>query len=108
MKIRTSAALAAMLGIATASVCALQVQAGGDKIAFPESYDKGVMYFSFDRPDTKQYRDIYITPAAIDALKKGEPVPSGTVITTVIYKAKLDADNNPVKDANGRYIKTDL
>ncbi len=108
MKIRTSAALAAMLGIATASVFAVQVQAGGDKIAFPENYDKGVMYFSFDKADTKQYRDIYITPAAIDALKKGEPAPSGTVITTVIYKAKLDADNNPVKDANGRYIKTDL
>ena len=34
--------------------------------------------------------------------------PSGTVITTVIYKAKLDGDGNPVKDAGGRYIKSDL
>ena len=108
MKFTTSAALAAALGLVTASVVALQVQAGGDKIAFPDNYDKGVMYFSLDRPDTKQYRDIFITPAAIDALKKGEPAPSGTVITTVIYKAKLDGDGNPVKDAGGRYIKSDL
>jgi hypothetical protein len=108
MKFTTSAALAATLGVLTASVVTLQVRAGGDKIAFPDNYDKGVMYFSLDRPDTKQYRDIYVTPAAIDALKKGEPAPSGTVITTVIYKAKLDGDGNPVKDAGGRYIKTDL
>jgi hypothetical protein len=108
MQAYKSAAVAAALGIVTASVVTLQVRAGGDKIAFPESYDKGVMYYSFDRPDVKQYRETYVTPAAIDALNKGEPVPSGTVITTVLYKAQLDADGNPVKDANGRFIKTDL
>ena len=108
MHARKSAAMAAVLGIVTASAVALQVRAGGDKIAFPENYDKGVMYLSMDRPDTKQYRDYFVTPAAVDALKKGEVAPSGTVITSVIYKAKLDADGNPVKDADGRFIKTDL
>jgi hypothetical protein len=66
------------------------------------------MYYSFDRPDAKQYRETFVTPAAIDALKKDQPVPSGTVITTVLYKAQLDADGNPVKDGNGRFIKSDL
>jgi hypothetical protein len=108
MKVRTSAAAAAALGLVTASVLVLQVRAGGDKIAFPDNYDKGVMYFSFDKPDAKQFREIYVTPGAIAALNKGEAAPSGTVITQVLYKAKLDADGNPVKDANGHFIKTDI
>jgi len=60
-------------------------------VAFPENFAQGVMYYSFDRPDVKHYRETFVTPAAIDALKNGQPVPSGTVITTVLYKAKLDA-----------------
>jgi Cytochrome P460 len=87
---------------------AAQVRAGGDKVAFPENYAKGVMYYSFDRPDVKQYRETFVTPAAIDALKNGQAVPSGTVITTVLHKAQLDRAGNPVKDANGRFVKGDL
>ena len=105
---RKSAALAVALGIAAASVVALQVRAGGDKVAFPENYDKGVMYFAFDHATTKTYRELFIGAAAIDALKKGEAVPSGTAITMVIYKTKQGADGNPEKDANGRFVKTEL
>ena len=108
MNTRRLGAIAAVLGIVAASVFALQVRAGGEKVAFPENYAQGVMYYSFDRPDAKQYRETFVTPAAIDALKKDQPVPSGTVITTVLYKAQLDADGNPVKDGNGRFIKSDL
>jgi hypothetical protein len=108
MMTRKSAVLGAALGIAGASVLALQVHAGGDKIAFPDNYAAGVMYYPFDHAASKTYREIFVTPAAIAALKKGEPVPTGTVIVTVIYKAKLGADGNPEKDANGRFIKTDL
>ena len=81
------------------------VRAGGDKIAFPENYAKGVMYWSFDRADNKQHRDYYAPKAAIDAAKKGQPLPSGTVLTMVQYSTKLGADGNPEKDANGRFIK---
>jgi hypothetical protein len=102
------AAIAAALGIGAASAVVLQVNAGGEKVAFPENYTQGVMYYSFDRPDVKQYRESFVTPAAIDALKNGKSVPSGTVITTVLYKAQLDANSNPVKDANGRFVKGDL
>ena len=66
------------------------------------------MFTTVDRADNKQYREIYTSQAAIDAAKKGEPLPDGTVITLVQYKAKLGADGNPEKDANGRFIKTDL
>jgi hypothetical protein len=83
------------------------VRAGGDKVAFPADYAKGVLYTTVDRADVKQFRELYAPKAAIDAVKAGKEIPSGTVITMVNYKAKLGADGNPEKDANGRFIKTD-
>ena len=82
--------------------------AGGDKVAFPADYDKGVMFTTVDRPDNKQYREVFTSRAAIDAAKKEQRLPSGTVITLVQYAAKLDAAGNPEKDANGRFIKTNI
>ena len=89
-------------------VFASHVRAGGDKVAFPEGFDKGVLYTTVDRADNKQYRELYTSQAAVDAAKKGQPMPDGTVVTLVQYKAKLGADGNPEKDANGRFIKTDI
>jgi hypothetical protein len=89
-------------------VFASHVRAGGDKVVFPDGFDKGVMFTTVDRPDNKQYREFYTSPAAIEAAKKGEALPSGTVITMLQYKAKLDAQGNPEKDANGRFIKGDV
>jgi len=89
-------------------VFASHVRAGGDKVAFPEGFDKGVLYTTVDRADNKQYRELYTSQAAVDAAKKGQPMPDGTVVTLVQYKAKLGADGNPEKDANGRFIKADL
>jgi hypothetical protein len=83
----------------------LSVRAGGDKIVFPE-YAKGVVYMTLDMPAEKQVRDFYTSRAAVDAAKKGTPLPDGTVITSVQFAAKLDAQGNPEKDANGRFIKT--
>jgi Cytochrome P460 len=84
------------------------VRAGGDKIAFPENYAKGVLYTTVDRPDNKQYRELFSTPGAIAALKAGQPIPSGTVLTLVQYKAVLNAAGEPEKDAGGRFMKGDL
>ena len=84
------------------------VRAGGDNVVFPENYAKGVLYTTVDRADNKQYRELYSTPEAIAALKGGQAIPSGTVLTLVQYKAKLDASGQPEKDANGRFIKGDL
>jgi hypothetical protein len=97
----------ALVGIGIFAV-ATQVRAGGDLVKFPEGFDKGVLYTTVDRADNKQYRELYTSQAAVDAAKKGEPMPDGTVITLVQYRAKLGADGNPEKDANGRFIKTDV
>jgi hypothetical protein len=90
-----------------AIVVTVAVRAGPDNVKFPVNYAKGVLYTSVDRADNKQYRELYVTRFALDEVKAGRPLPSGTVITMVNWKAKLDAAGQPVKDANGRFVKTD-
>ena len=108
MQIKTAIVLACgIVGLAALGM-AVQARAGGDKVAFPENYDKGVMYTTVDRADNKQYRELFTTPEAIEAAKKGEPLPSGTVLTLVQYRAQLDEQGNPKKDSNGRFMKGDL
>src|SRR5215510_5310510 len=82
-----------------------QVRAGGDKVAFPADYAKGVVYMTLDRPENKQVREYVTSQAAVDAAKRGEPLPQGTVITVAQYAAQLDGQGNPVKDASGRFVK---
>ena len=97
----------ALIGVGVFAL-ATQVRAGGDKVAFPEGFDKGVLFTTVDRADNKQFREFYASQAALDAAKKGQPLPSGSVITMVQWKAKLDAQGNPEKGADGRFIKGDL
>jgi hypothetical protein len=108
-----------VLGTAALPIVAPQARAGGVKVAFPENWAEGVMYTTVDRPvsprpsttgleNTAQYRKHYAPAVTIKALRNGEPVPSGTVITMVKYRAKLDAEGNPLKGENGRFIKDEL
>jgi hypothetical protein len=107
MNFRQSGAASAAIGLVPWLLSA-PAQAGGDLVKFPDGYEKGVLYTTVDRADNKQHRELYATPDAIAAAKKGEPLPSGTVLTLVQYAAKLDANGNPEKDANGRFIKDKL
>src|SRR5947209_18736739 len=94
---KTRSVFAVTLAAMAVSVMSMQVRAGGDKIAFPENFAQGAMYTTLDRADNKQYRERCFTPAATEADRKGQPLPSGTVITIVQYKAQVDAQGNPVK-----------
>src|SRR5258707_5959783 len=82
--------------------------AGPEKIVFPANYKDGVLYTIADRYDVKQYRELYASAAAVQAAKEGKPLPSGTVLTLIQYKAQVDAQGNPLKDARGRFLKGDL
>jgi hypothetical protein len=84
------------------------VRAGDEKVAFPRDYATGVLYTSHDLAEEKEFREFYITPAAIAAARRGEPLPSGTVITLARYDVQRDAKGDPVKDAEGRFIKSGL
>jgi hypothetical protein len=105
---RKFVAPSAFLGCASGLFVSVTGIAGPEDVTFPENYASGVLYATIDRADNKQYRELYTSAAAIEAAKKGEPLPSGTVITLVQYAAKLDDQKNPVKDANGRFIKDRL
>ena len=101
-----SAALGAALGLIAAAVPA---QAGGDKVAFPANHAEGTLYTTVDRADNKQFRELFVSPpAALEAAKRGEPLPHGTVLTLVQYRALLDEAGNPKKDANGRFMKGEI
>ena len=100
--------LAAVLVAGAALVFSTYTSAGPDLIKFPADYKSHVLYTIVDRHDTKQYRELYATPDAVAAAKAGQPLPSGTVLTLVQYKAQVDAQGNPTKDTNGRFVKGDL
>jgi hypothetical protein len=109
MSTRTHIGMACIAAAGTALAVIGPVVAGGDKIVFPQNHAEGVLYATVDRPDNKQFRELYVNnAAALEAAKKGEPLPSGTVLTLVQYAAKLDSQGNPEKDANGRFIKTNV
>jgi Cytochrome P460 len=104
-----AAAIAAAVGTIAISAISMPVRAGGDKVMFPENFATGTLYTTVDRADNKQYRELFVSPPeAIEAAKKGEPLPSGTILTLVQYAAQLDAQGVPLKDANGRFIKGNL
>jgi plastocyanin len=102
------AAAAGACGGAALAVAQAVVPSGPNKLAFPEGWDKGVMYATVDRYDTKQYREFYGPAEAVKAAREGQPIPYGTVLTLAAYAAKLDANGVPLKDANGRFIKDRL
>jgi hypothetical protein len=109
MKTGKSIAASAAIACAAAALLAAHARAGGDKVAFPENYAGGVLYTTVDRADNKQFRELFVSPpAAVEAAKKGEPMPSGTVITLVQYAAQLDASGNPQIGPNGRFLKGNL
>jgi hypothetical protein len=108
--------IALTLGSLAAGVAAADPGAGG-KVAFPERYAEGVMYATMDRPakddpaapeSAAQSRKYYATASAIKALRNGEPIPSGSVITMVKYGAALDAQGQPLRHDNGRFIRGEL
>ena len=102
---RSTVVVAALIG---GLVVVVPGSAGPEKVAFPVSFTAGVLYTTVDRHDVKQYRELYTSAEAIQAAKAGKPLPSGTVITLVQYKAQVDAQGNPLKAANGRFVKGDL
>lgn len=105
---RVGAGLALAGAAGMAWLAAGPVSAGPDKIAFPDGYEKWGLYGTVDRYDNKQYRELYARPDAIKAAKEGKPVPYGSPLVMAIYKAQADAQGNPVKDGNGRFVKGEL
>jgi cytochrome c553 len=74
------------------------------RVSFPEGYQQSFRkYHTINFPATKQVRYYYANPAALQAARAGKPLPDGSVLFAEVYSAKLDADKNPVKGADGFY-----
>lgn len=64
---------------------AWQAWAAGDVVVFPEGYRQGIHYGTVKRGNITE--ELFASPAAaIAAAKKGEDLPSGTVITMEDYR----------------------
>jgi plastocyanin len=101
--------LVVTLVLAMTAALASRGAAGPEKIKYPANWKEHVLYTTVDRYDIKQYRELYAsTPAAVEAMKAGKPLPDGTVLTLVQYKAEVDPAGVPVKDAKGRFKKGDV
>lgn len=82
--------------------------AGPDTVKFPDGYPSSfVNYLDVDRYDRKTVRKMYVSPAANAAAQPGKELPAGTILIMEDHKAKLDADGNLLKDADGRLIAED-
>jgi len=83
--------------------------AGPDKVAFPADYKtQHLLYTTVDRHDQKTVREFYASRETVQRAKAGQPLPSGTVLTMEIHKAKLDDKGEPVRDAKGYLVKDGL
>jgi plastocyanin len=79
-----------------------------DRIGFPDNYATTfVPLFAFDRPDNRQIRVVFGNDVAANAIK-GQPYPYGSILVMETYRARTDAQNNPLRDADGRYIRDQL
>src|SRR5260370_41512980 len=79
MNTRSKLTIATVAVTVAGLAAAVQVRAGGDRVAFPENYAKGVVYLTLDKPDNKQVREYFTSPAAAEAPRKGPPPPSGNL-----------------------------
>src|SRR5215211_1790341 len=84
MKAISMRAIAAALALAGAVPFGWQAMAGGELVKFPENFAEGVRYASVTRGNIRE--DIFTNREAIEAVKNGQPIPSGTVITMEDYR----------------------
>src|SRR5258708_15797529 len=90
--------------IVAAFTAAELARAGGDKVTFPQDFAKGVAYMSIDRPGGKAISEYYTSREAIEAAKKGMPLPDGTVITAANFPAQPPPQPHPLKHANHPFL----
>lgn len=74
-------------------------------LEFPANY-KGsfTKYHTISFPATKQVRYYLANDVAVKAAKEGKPLPDGAYLLAEVFAAKLGADGQPVKGADGNFV----
>lgn len=97
-----AAYFASLPGAGPAAKSELLPNVARTSVTFPEGYQSTfVKYHTINFPATRQVRYYYANPAAARAAKAGAALPDGSVLFAEVYSARLDADKNPVKGADG-------
>ena len=89
-------------------LAAAPTTAGPENVAFPANYRTQTPYWSVDRMVNDTVRLFYATPESARTMKPSQSLPHGTVIVMEVYRAKLDTDGKPLKDAAGRFVRGEL
>jgi hypothetical protein len=76
---------AAVITACLAAAVAAQATGENDRVQFPATYTGGVHYATVTRGGIRE--ELFTSPAAIEAVKAGQSLPSGTVITMEDYRA---------------------
>jgi hypothetical protein len=86
----------------TACTTAAPVSTG---VLLPEGYRENfVQYARVDREDAI-IRELYIHPNALEQVRAGRLLADGTVIVIEAYHAQLNANDEPLLDEKGHFIK---
>lgn len=98
------------LACAGSMIVASMASAGPELVSFPEGYQSSYTHYAtVNRADErKQVVKIFANDTALASVKDGAPLDSGAVIAMEIYKAKLDASEQPVMGSDGFFEQGDL
>jgi hypothetical protein len=101
LRLAAPLAVGAVIGIGIDA----RVDAGPERVSFPENYAQGIRWLIADRVDRKERHEHYAPLAAMEAARRGAPMPSGTVFTLVRYAAERDDQGNPRRGPDGHFVK---
>src|SRR5688572_19508480 len=74
-------------------------EANADQVGLPSGYATLFRpFYVLDRPDVRQVRVVFANEVA----DRGTPFEHGSVLVMETYRARLDAQGVPVRNANGR------
>lgn len=84
--------------------------AGADLVAYPEGYQgEFTHYTTVNRADErKQVVKMFANDVALQSARDGAPLDSGSVIVMEVYKAELDANEQPVPGDDGFFVPAGL
>ncbi|HZZ92278.1 MAG TPA: cytochrome P460 family protein [Usitatibacter sp.] len=104
-----AAYFASLPGAPTAAKSQLLANVAKSSVRFPEGYASSfTKYHTIDFPQTKQVRYYFANEQAVKAAKAGQPLPDGSVILAEVHSAKLDAQGEPVRGADGFFAPDKL
>ena len=91
----------AAAGILAASA----VYAGSENISFPSDYKTEFNYWmTSERFDNNQVRYLFANDLAFEAAPGGGVLPDGAQFVMEVYAAKVDAEGEPILDADGQMM----